>query len=50
MVVDDALTTLQDRSLTAEVIRWRALQKRYKTIQESIHKMEDRLFAVAVDQ
>jgi hypothetical protein len=41
MVVDDALTTLQDRSLTTEVIRWRALQKRYKTIQESIHKMED---------
>jgi hypothetical protein len=50
MVVDDALTTLQDRSLTAEVIRWRALQKQYKTIQESIRKMEDRLFAVAVDQ
>jgi hypothetical protein len=50
MVVDDALTTLQDRSLTAEVIRWRALQKWYKTIQELIRKMEDRLFAVAVDQ
>jgi hypothetical protein len=50
MVVDDTLATLQDRSLTAEVIWWRALQKRYKTIQESICKMEDRLFTVAVDQ
>jgi hypothetical protein len=41
MVVDDVLATIQDRLLTAEVIRWQALQKQYKTIQESICKMED---------
>jgi hypothetical protein len=36
MIVDNALATLQDRSLTAEVIWWRVLQKQFKTIQESI--------------
>jgi hypothetical protein len=40
-IVDDALVQIGDRSLMAEVIRWRALQKRFKTIQESIRKMED---------
>jgi hypothetical protein len=50
MIVDDVLVTIQDQSLTAEVIQWQALQKQFKTIQESICKMEDQLFAVAVDQ
>jgi hypothetical protein len=50
MMVDEAIAHVGDRSLTAEVIRWRGLQKRMKAVQESIRQIEDWLFALAVDQ
>jgi hypothetical protein len=50
MMVDEAIAHVGDRSLTAEVMRWRGLQKRMKAAQESIRQVEDRLFAMAVDQ
>jgi septal ring factor EnvC (AmiA/AmiB activator) len=50
MMVDEAIAHVGDRSLTAEVMRWRGLQKCMKVAQESIRQVEDRLFAMAVDQ
>jgi hypothetical protein len=50
IMVDEAIANVGDRSLTAEVMRWRGLQKRMKAAQESIWQIEDRLFAMAVDQ
>jgi hypothetical protein len=50
MMVDEAIAHVGDRSLTAEVMRWRGLVKRMKAAQESIRQIEDRLFAMAVDQ
>jgi hypothetical protein len=50
MMVDEAIAHVGDRSLTAEVMRWRGLQKKMKAAQESIRQIEDRLFAMAVDQ
>jgi hypothetical protein len=50
MMVDEAIAHVGDRSLTAEVMRWRGLQKWMKAAQESIRQIEDRLFALAVDQ
>jgi hypothetical protein len=50
IMVDEAIAHVGDRSLTAEVMRWRGLQKRMKAAQESIQQVEDRLFAMAVDQ
>jgi hypothetical protein len=50
IMVDEAIAHVGDRSLTAEVMRWRGLQKRMKAAQESIRQVEDRLFAMAVDQ
>jgi hypothetical protein len=50
IMVDKAIAHVGDRSLTAEVMRWRGLQKRMKAVQESIRQVEDHLFAMAVDQ
>jgi hypothetical protein len=50
VMVDEAIAHVGDRSLTAEVMRWHRLQKRMKAVQESIWQVEDRLFAMAVDQ
>jgi hypothetical protein len=50
IMVDEAIAHVGDRSLTAEVMRWRGLQKRMKAAQESIRQVEDRLFVMAVDQ
>jgi hypothetical protein len=50
MMVDEAIAHVGDRSLTAEVKRWWGLQKWMKAAQESIRQVEDRLFAMAVDQ
>jgi hypothetical protein len=50
IMVDEAIAHVGDRSLTAEVMRWHRLQKRMKAAQESIRQVEDRLFAMAVDQ
>jgi hypothetical protein len=36
MMVDEAIAHVGDRSLTAEVMRWRRIQKRMKAAQESI--------------
>jgi hypothetical protein len=45
IMVDEAIAHVGDHSLTAEVMRWRGLQKRMKAAQESIRQVEDRLFA-----
>jgi hypothetical protein len=50
IMVDEAIAHVGDRSLTAEVMRWRGLQKRMKAAQELIRQVEDRLFAMVVDQ
>jgi hypothetical protein len=50
IMVDEAIAHVGDRSLTVEVLRWRGLQKQMKAAQESIRQVEDRLFAMAVDQ
>jgi hypothetical protein len=50
IMVDEAIAHIGDQSLTAEVMRWRGLQKRMKAVQELIRQVEDRLFAMAVDQ
>jgi hypothetical protein len=50
MMVDEAIAHVGDRSLTTEVMRWHGLQKQMKAVQESIRQIEDRLFAMAVDQ
>jgi hypothetical protein len=50
MMVDDAVTQVGDRSLTAEVMQWQGLQKQFKAAQESIRRIEDCMFAIVVDQ
>jgi hypothetical protein len=50
MMVDEAVAHVGDWSLTAEVVRWHGLQKRLEAAQESIHQIEDCMFALAVDQ
>jgi hypothetical protein len=50
IMVDEAIAHVGDRSLTAEVMRWRGLVKKMKAAQESIRQIEDRLFVMAVDQ
>jgi hypothetical protein len=50
ILVNEAIAHVGDWSLTAEVMRWRGLQKRMKAAQESIRQVEDCLFAMAVDQ
>jgi hypothetical protein len=50
VMVDEAIAHVGDQLLTAEVMRWHGLQKRMKAVQESIRQVEDRLFAMAVDQ
>jgi hypothetical protein len=50
IMVDKAIAHIGDQSLTAEVMRWRGIQKRMKVVQESIRQVEDCLFAMAVDQ
>jgi hypothetical protein len=50
IMVDEAIAHVGDRSLTAEVMRWRGLVKKMKAAQESIRQIKDRLFVMAVDQ
>jgi hypothetical protein len=50
IMVNEAIAHVGDRSLTAEVVRWHRLQKQMKAAQELIQQVEDRLFAMAVDQ
>jgi hypothetical protein len=48
--VDDALGRVRDRSLGAKVMRWNALKKKVKRIQDQIRECEDQHFALSVDQ
>jgi hypothetical protein len=50
MAVKDALGRVGDRSLGAEVMRWNALKKKVKRIQDQIREREDQLFALSIDQ
>jgi hypothetical protein len=50
MMVDEAITHVGDWLLTAEVVKWWGLQRRFKSAQESIHQIEDHMFAIVVDQ
>jgi hypothetical protein len=48
--VDKALGDLGDRSLIAEVNRYHRLERKWKSIQESITRLEDQLFTVDIEQ
>jgi hypothetical protein len=48
--VDEALGELGDRSLTAEVNRYRRLEHKRRSFQESIACIEDQLFISDVEQ
>jgi hypothetical protein len=50
MLVDKVIANIEDWSLMAEILQWQGLQKCCEVMQESICKMEDQLFAIAVDQ
>jgi hypothetical protein len=49
-VVNEALDRIGDRSLTAEVRRYRGLKVKVVGFQEQIRHIEDQLFAVQMDQ
>jgi hypothetical protein len=49
-VVDEAVDRIGDRSLKAEVRRYRGLKVKVATLQERIRRIEDELFAVQMDQ
>jgi hypothetical protein len=48
--VDEALGELGDRSLTAEVARYRRLERKRKSFQESITWIEDQLFTCDIER
>jgi hypothetical protein len=48
--VDEALGEIGDRSLTAEVHRYRRLEKKRRSFQESITRLEDQLFMADVER
>jgi hypothetical protein len=48
--VDEALGELGDRSLTAEVARYRRLERKRKSFQESITRIEDQLFTCDIER
>jgi hypothetical protein len=47
--VDEALGEIGDRSLIAEVNRFRCLERKHKSFQESIMRLEDQLFTTDVE-
>jgi hypothetical protein len=47
--IDEALGELGDCSLTAEVNRYRRLEKKHHAFQESIMRLEDQLFTTNVE-
>jgi hypothetical protein len=49
-VVDEAVDRIGDRSLKAEVRRYRGLKVKSAGLQEQIRRIEDQLFAVQMDQ
>jgi hypothetical protein len=48
--VDEALGELGDRSLRAEVNRYRRLERKHKAFQESIRRLEDQMFTTDVER
>jgi hypothetical protein len=48
--VDEAIGELGDRSLRAEVNRYRHLERKRKAFQESIHRLEDQMFTTDVER
>jgi hypothetical protein len=48
--VDEALRELADRSLIAEVNRYRHLEKKRRAFQESITRLEDQMFTTDVER
>jgi hypothetical protein len=48
--VDEALGELGDRSLRAEVNRYRRLERKRKSFQESIRRLEDQMFTTDVER
>jgi hypothetical protein len=48
--VDEALGELGDRSLVAEVNRYRRLEHKHRSFQESITRLEDQLFTTDVER
>jgi hypothetical protein len=48
--VDEALGELGDRSLIAEVHRYRKLERKHRSYQESITRLEDQLFTTDVER
>jgi hypothetical protein len=48
--VDEALGELGDRSLRAEVNRYRRLERKHKSFQESIRRLEDQMFTMDVER
>jgi hypothetical protein len=47
--VDEALGEISDQSLIAEVNRYRRLERKHKSFQESITRLEDQLFTSDVE-
>jgi hypothetical protein len=48
--VDEAIGEIGDRSLRAEVNRYRRLERKRKTFQESIRRLEDQMFTTDVER
>jgi hypothetical protein len=48
--VDEAIGEIGDRSLRAEVNRYRCLERKRKAFQESIHRLEDQMFTTDVER
>jgi hypothetical protein len=48
--IDEALGELGDRSLIAKVNHYRRLEKRHRSFQESITRLEDQLFTSDVER
>jgi hypothetical protein len=48
--VDEALEELGDRSLQAEINRYRQLARKRKSFEESIRRLEDQMFTADVER
>jgi hypothetical protein len=48
--VDEALGEIGDRSLIAEVNHYRHLERKHKSFQESITRLEDQLFTSDIER
>jgi hypothetical protein len=48
--IDEALGEIGDRSLRAEVNRYRQLERKRKSFQESIRRLEDQMFTTDMER